>query len=172
MTSPEPSGARVAAALQPLRVLFVLALLAYPALYLLFRFFAWIVPDAGSSTLASRSVGAGFTDLFLMALPLVAVLIATLTGPVLPGARLFSLIALAEYAFALFFGVLAYLIGLGMLEYIGVFDYLVLTLARLGLITLAGFTVLRIFIALGGKLTVPAALRTPEAPQAPQAPQA
>ncbi|MDI1462438.1 hypothetical protein QEZ54_15815 [Catellatospora sp. KI3] len=167
MTSPDPSSARVAAALQPLRVLFVLGLLVYPMLHLIFRFFDWVVSDNGS-TLAARSVGAGFADLLVMSLPLVAVLIATLTGPVLPGARLFSLIALGEYAFALFFGVFAYLIGFGMLEYIGVLDYLVLTLARLGLVALAGFTVLRVFIALGGQLTVPAALRNPQAPPPPQ----
>ncbi|GHJ48698.1 hypothetical protein Cs7R123_60400 [Catellatospora sp. TT07R-123] len=161
MTTPHPSGTSVSGALQPLRLLFTLGLLGYTALFLFFRFTGWLLPDGGS-TLAGRSAGAGFTDLFHLALPLVAVLIATQAGPLLFGSRLFSVIALAEYAFAVFFGLLAFVIGLGALQLGDVLQYLIMGLARLALIALAGYAVFRVFQALGGKLTIPSALRQPQ----------
>ena len=78
MTTPVTTSADQS--IKPLRLLFTLGLLGYVALHLGFQFLHWIMP-ADHSTLISRSQSAGFLDLFLMTLPLVAVLIATHIGP-------------------------------------------------------------------------------------------
>ncbi|MEU7824513.1 hypothetical protein [Catellatospora sp. NPDC049133] len=152
---------------KPLRLLFTLALLGYVALYLGFQFLHWILP-AQNTTLISRSQSAGFLDLFLMAFPLLAVLIATHMSPQLPGSKIFALVALIEYAAAIVFGGVTFLIGLGGLGWVDTFPetidalgHVVLTIARLGLVALAGYAVLRVFLALGGRVTLPSALNPP-----------
>lgn len=165
MTTPVTTGAEQS--LKPLRLLFSLALLGYAALHLGFRLLIWIIPAMGT-TLVSRSQGAGFLDLFVMSFPLLAVLIATHITPQLAAAKVFTLIALVEYAVAVFFGAITFLIGLGGLGYVDTFPEtietlgaIVLTIARLGLVALAGYAVFRVFLALGGRITLPAALNPP-----------
>ncbi|GAB4058800.1 hypothetical protein [Catellatospora paridis] len=165
MTTPVTTSADQS--LKPLRLLFTLALLGYVALYLGFQFLRWILP-AENTTLISRSQSAGFLDLLLMAFPLVAVLIATHVAPQLAGSKIFALVALIEYAAAIVFGGVTFLIGLGGLGWVDTFPetidalgHVVLTIARLGLVALAGYGVLRVFLALGGRVTLPAALHPP-----------
>ncbi|MEU8080524.1 hypothetical protein AB0B31_34330 [Catellatospora citrea] len=165
MTTPATTSADQS--IKPLRLLFTLALLGYVALHLGFQFLRWILP-AENTTLISRSQSAGFLDLFLLALPLVAVLIASHVAPQLAGSKIFALVALIEYAVAIVFGGITFLIGLGGLGWVDTFPetidalgHVVLTVARLGLVALAGYAVLRVFLALGGRVTLPAALHPP-----------
>ncbi|BCJ73980.1 hypothetical protein CS0771_35240 [Catellatospora sp. IY07-71] len=165
MTTPVTTGA--GQSLQPLRLMFSLALLGYAALHLGFQLLTWIIPAMGT-TLVSRSLNADFLDLLVLSFPLVAVLIATHLAPQLAAAKVLSLVALVEYAVAVFFGAIAFLIGLGGFGWVDTFPeavqalgHMVLTVARLGLVALAGYAVLRVFLALGGRITVPAALKSP-----------
>ncbi|MEV4410654.1 hypothetical protein [Catellatospora sp. NPDC049609] len=167
MTTPVTTGA--AQSVKPLRLLFALALLGYTALHLGFKLLIWIIPAMGT-TLVSRSQSAGFLDLFVMSFPLVAVLIATHVAPPLPAAKLLTVVALVEYAVSVFFGAITFLIGLGGLGYVDTFPetvdafgHIVLTVARLGLVALAGYAVLRVFLALGGRISLPTALNPPSA---------
>jgi hypothetical protein len=154
MTTPTTGSA-----VKTLRPLFTWALLAYVAAYLVFAFLSWIVPSP-HETFTSAAYFAGFTDLYPIVLPLLAILIATQMDSVLPGAKLMAGIALIEYAVALFFGVITFLIGLGYAftgidhfsDVIGAMRHLIIGLLELGLLALAGFAVLRVFTALGGKL--------------------
>lgn len=155
-----PNSAR--AALSSPRTLAAWALVAYAALHLVFSFFDWILP--GDGRLVDRSAGAGFTNLFVMAMPVVAVLIAVYLNPPLPGARLLATVALVEYAVSLVFGVLAWLIGFGSVfggslddSLNDAFDglrYLVMGIADLALIAIAAYVVYRAFTRLGGRLPV------------------
>jgi hypothetical protein len=43
-------------------------------------------------------------------------------------------------------------------EAVDAFAHVALTVARLGLVALAGYAVLRVFLAVGGRISVPAAL--------------
>jgi hypothetical protein len=166
MTTPTTGSA-----VKALRPLFTWALLAYFAAYLVFEFLRWIVPSP-SDTFTSAAYSAGFADLFPIALPLLAILIATQMEPVLPGAKLIAGIALIEYAVALFFGVITFLIGLGYAfgidnfsDVIEAMSYLITGLLRLGLLALAGYAVLRVFTALGGKLPEVSGLRSSSTPR-------
>jgi hypothetical protein len=133
-------------------------LTSYTGLYLVFAFFGWVLPDGGS--FGARSAGAGFTALVELALPLIAVLLATgagLTGAV-PRARVIAGVALVEYAVAVVLGTLTWLIGLGSVgghNARGAFDamsYVLLGLGRIGLATLAGLVVYSAWVRLGGVL--------------------
>ena len=133
------------------------ALVAYTGLHLVFVFLDWVLPGGA---FGARSAGAGFTSLVELALPLLAVLLATGLTPELPSARLISAVALAEYAFAVAFGALAWLLGLsssGGGGARGAFDsleYVALGLLRLGLAALAGRVVYGTWVRLGGTLPV------------------
>lgn len=159
-------------AVKELRPLFAWALVGYIALHLLFAFLIWIAPTGG--TFASRSRFADFVTLFTIALPLLAVLIATQIDPVLAAAKFIAGIALIEYAVAAVFGVLTFLIGLGYVftsvnsagSALGAFRYLVMGALELGILTLAGYAVLRVFQSLGGRVPDLSALRTPSRPPA------
>ena len=78
-----PSSARGWTA-QP-RLLAAWALVGYAGLHLAFAFFDWLLP--GDGNLADRSAGAGFTNLVVLAMPVVAVLLATQIQPTLPRAK-------------------------------------------------------------------------------------
>lgn len=159
-------------AVKALRPLFSWALLGYVALYLLFSFLSWIVPSP-HDTFASRAYFAGFVDLYTIALPLLAVLIAAQIDPVLPAAKLMAGIALIEYAVALFFGAITFLIGLGyaftgvdnLSDVIGAMRHLVIGAVELGFLALAGYAVLRVFLSLGGKLPDVSGMRSSQASQ-------
>jgi hypothetical protein len=105
-----------------------------------------------------------FTHLGVLVAPLLAVLIATRLGPVLPAARLIGMIAVIEYAAALGLGVLAFLLTIatrfdgldsGIYAFGGVLQELggiVIDLLWLSLLALAGLWTYQLFTSLGGKL--------------------
>jgi hypothetical protein len=142
------------------RALAARALVAYVALFLFFAFILWLAP--GDVRFTVRSLNAGFTDLFIMAMPVVAVVLAVHIKPSIPGARLITVIALIEYAVALLFGVITFLIGLGAVldriddanDAVGAFRHVVLGLAELALIGVAAYIVVTAFTSLGGRLPV------------------
>jgi hypothetical protein len=148
MTTPNPTRALPA---EP-RQLAAWALVGYAGLHLVFAFFSWVLPDG--ATLGVRSVDAGFTSLAEIALPVLAVLIAT---GVHPQAKLIATVALLEYVVILLFGVLTLLIGLGV--YGGsprggynALVFFVLGLGRLALAAIAGLVVYQAWTRLGGSL--------------------
>ncbi|MBB5872870.1 DMSO/TMAO reductase YedYZ heme-binding membrane subunit [Allocatelliglobosispora scoriae] len=157
----QPSGS-AGDAIKSLRTLFVWAMLAYVAAILFFEFFRWVLPTGYSSTFASRSANADFTTLTTLALPLVAVLLATVVQPALGIGKLACLAALGLYVFMLFFDGITFLIGLGsVFDGVGsasgslsVLAYVVIGLFDLVWVVLAGFAVFKIFTAIGGKLNV------------------
>jgi hypothetical protein len=173
MTNPNPfSGGAVGRVVAAPRALAAWALLAFTALFLFFTFFSWLL---GPGSFSGRSASAGFRNLFEMALPVLAVILATYIAPVLPGARVMAVIALAEYAVALFFGVITLLIGLGAVldnvdtawDSFNALQYLVMGLAALALIAIAAYVTLRAFLSLGGR--VPNFTPGPATPPAPPA---
>jgi hypothetical protein len=159
----------VMAALKP-RQLAAWALVGYAGLFLVFTFFGWLLPGG---SFAGRSAGAGFAALPELAMPVLAVLLATTVEPPLRAARLITTVALLEYAVVLLFGVLTLLIGLGAFgdgsgPRVGfdVTSYFVLGLGRLGLAAVAGFVVYRIWVSLGGSLPQVRVTMGPPAPPA------
>lgn len=169
MTNPNPftSGSFGRTVAAP-RALAAWALLTYTALFLFFTFFSWLLGDGSFS---GRSASAGFRNLFELAMPVVAVVLATYITPPLPGAKLMTIIALVEYAFALFFGIVTLLIGLGAVldhvntafESFNALQYLVMGIAGLALITVAAYVTVRAYQSLGGRIPT----ITPTAPPAP-----
>lgn len=156
-------------ALKP-RQLAAWALVGYAGLFLVFTFFGWLLPGG---SFAGRSAGAGFTSLPELALPVLAVLLATAVEPTLRAATLITAVALLEYAVVLLFGVITLLIGLGAFgdrsgPRVGfdVTSYFVLGLGRLGLAAVAGFVVYRIWVSLGGSLPQVRVTMGPPAPPA------
>lgn len=162
-------------AVKGLRSLFAWALVGYVALHLLFAFLFWITPTGG--TFASRSRGADFVSLYTIALPLLAVLIATYVYPVLSAAKFIAGIALLEYAVAAAFGVLTFLIGLAYAftsinsagGALGAFRYMVMGAAELAILALAGYAVLRVYQSLGGRIPDVTGRNRPAAPPPPPA---
>jgi hypothetical protein len=141
------------------RVLAAWALLGYTALFLFFTFFAWLLPGGSFS---GRSAEADFRSLLVMAMPVLAVLLAVYVTPQLAGAKVITLVALVEYAFALFFGFVTLLIGLGSVfegvnspsDAFRAMAYLVLGAASLGLMAIAGYVCLRAFLSVGGRFNI------------------
>jgi len=133
------------------RYLAAWALLAYAGVFLVFEFFELILPGGSFS---DRARGGDFRSLFIAAMPILAVLLAYWVSPALRGARLIATIALVEYAIALFFGLLTWLVGLAP-EFTGIHDahaglgalrYLVQGALELALITIAGYAVLSVLL--------------------------
>jgi len=155
------------------RALAAWALVAYVAIWLFFTFFDWVLPGEGS--FSGRSAGAGFDNLLVMSMPVLAVLLAAHVTPAVAGARLIAAIALIEYAAALFFGFITLLIGLGAMfdgvdtinEVFDALGYFVLGLANLVLIAIAAYVVVRSYTGLGGRL--PSPRTTPSGTVPPQA---
>jgi hypothetical protein len=137
--------------LNPLRPLFAWALLGYAALEIFFGFLRWAEPSR--STFAARAANTDFTTLITIGFPLLAVLIATQIQPVLGTARLVTVVALAELAAVIFFGAIAFLIGmvhvvLNTNGFVSVFSYVVLGIAGLAFAALAGYACFRVLNAL------------------------
>ncbi len=140
------------------RALAAWGLLGFVALSQFFAFFFWILPHGGG--LASQSAAAGFRDLFVLAMPVLATLLAAKVAPVMPGARVVAAVAAVEYAIALFFGTITLLIGLGAVfdgihdtrGSLGALQYLAMGVAALLLIAIAGYAVVRVYLDLGGRL--------------------
>lgn len=156
MTTPNPARAALASP----RTLAAWALVAFAALYEIFAFFDWVMPGNGS--LVDHSAGAGFTDLVVVAMPVVAVLLAVYVTPPVGAARLICLIALLVYAFSLIFGVFAWLIGFGAFfdridnpnDAFDMLAYVVLGAGKLVLVAVAAWVVYRGFASVGGRLPV------------------
>ena len=162
MTTPNPARALLA---DP-RQLAAWALVGYAGLHLAFAFLHWLVPG-GFSTFGMRSAGSSFTSLVELALPVVAVLLATAVAPPVAQAKLITTVAVIEYAAILFFGTITLLIGLGSMggvDGLNVLTYLVLGLGRLGLAAVAGLVTYQAWSRLGGSL---AALTRPSTPVPP-----
>ncbi|MFF0150528.1 hypothetical protein [Micromonospora sp. NPDC005203] len=135
MTSPaEPASADAAQARQltkPLRELAALALLGANAVFLFVGLLRWIAPD-GSFTDRSGSASETFVGLAAVALPLLAVLLATHISPVVPKAKLITQVALGEYGVSAIFGTLTLLIWtVGQLVEAEVLDALLGVLTRI-----------------------------------------
>ncbi|MET7836916.1 hypothetical protein [Micromonospora sediminicola] len=118
MTSPaEPASGDAAQASQltkPLRELAALVLLGANAVLLFVGLLRLLVPVDDYSTFSGRagSTFFAFVGLESTVLPVLAVLLATHVRPVLPKAKLITLVALIEYGVAAFFGALTFLIWL------------------------------------------------------------
>jgi hypothetical protein len=146
------------------RTLTAWALLALAALLVLFNVLRWIFPPNDIS-FTSRVGVEQFANTFVLVAPLLAMLVATKLGTALAGTRLMGLIALATYAVALVFGILAYLItivdkldpsgreGFFAFGYIlqGLGD-LIWELVLLALLALAALWTYSLHRAAGGKL--------------------
>lgn len=166
VTTPESATGPVPERIASLRWLAAYAMLGYAGLTLLFTFFGWLIPSGSNDSLLRRSHDADFINVFTMALPVLAVLVAAYVVPVLRSAKLVAAIALVEYVVAVAFGGLALVLGLsvafeGIPETSAVyalgrsidgFAYLVVGLASIGLTGVFGYLTLRAFYALGGKL--------------------
>jgi hypothetical protein len=161
MTTPRSAGTGGGI---PLRPLTAWALLALAGTIIFFGFLAWIFPPSPTDFPDRFGVDT-FTNLIVLAAPLLAVLVATQLGPVLGYARLVGSIALVEYAVTLVLGTLAFLVGLagrfeglndegiyafgGVLQAIG---GILVTLLLLALLALAALWTYRIYTGIGGTL--------------------
>lgn len=159
-------------AVKALRPLFAWALVGYIALHLLFAFLFWIAPTGGS--FGSRGRSADFVSLYTIALPLLAVLIAVHIQPILSISKFIAGIALIEYAVALLFGAITFLIGLAYAftsansagGAFAAFRYMVIGASELAFLALAGYAALRAFQSLGGRIPDVSALRPQSRPTA------
>jgi hypothetical protein len=143
------------------RLLAAWALVGYAGVHLVFAFFDWLLP--GDGTIAGRSAGAGFTNLVVLAMPIVAVLLAVHVQPTLSQAKVITAVAVVEYAAILVFGLAALLIGVGAVgdgpygNANRAFDslgYFVLGAGRLALAAVAGLVSYQAFARSGGKFPV------------------
>jgi hypothetical protein len=158
MTTPPPGGG---IAVRPLTAW---TLLALAGAIICFGFLSWIFPT-GPRDFPDRFGVDAFTDLVVIAAPLLAVLIVAKVGPVLAQARLVGAVALIEYAVALLLGTLAFLITLagrfdgldddglyafgGALQAVG---GIIVALLKLALLALAGLWTYRAYVGIGGTL--------------------
>ncbi|MBB5479194.1 hypothetical protein [Micromonospora parathelypteridis] len=134
MTSPaEPASSDATQARQltkPLRELAALALLGANAVFLFVGLLRLIAPDGSVTDGAGGAFGA-FIGVEAVALPLLAVLLATHISPVVPKAKLITQVALGEYAVSALFGTLTMLIWtVGRLAEAEVLDALLGVLSR------------------------------------------
>ena len=171
MTTPNPVRALLA---EP-RQLAAWALVGYAGLHLALVFLRWLVPT-DFTTFGTRSAvaAAGYTALVELALPLLAVLLATTVTPAVPQAKLIATVAVIEYAAILFLGTITFLIGLGgqfaPRDGFVVLEYLLLGLARLGLAAVAGLVTYQAWTRVGGSLAALTRPSTPAPPAPPAAP--
>ncbi|MEU5949505.1 hypothetical protein ABZ793_28650 [Micromonospora sp. NPDC047465] len=154
MTSPaEPASTDATQASQltkPLRELAALVLLGANAVFLFVGLIRLLTP-AEYVPFASRA-GNGFpafVGIDTVALPLLAVLLATHVRPPAPKAKLITQVALGEYAFSALFGVLTFLVWtlelLSQGEVLDAFLGLLSRVAWLGLLAFAAFVVFKIW---------------------------
>jgi hypothetical protein len=150
MTTPIPSPRTpLGGALSSPRTLAAWVLVGYVALFLFFEFVELVLP--GGASFSGRAAGADFRSLFVMAMPVLAVLLASYVSPPVPGARLLTVVALLEYCVALTFGLLTLLIGApSVLDGInnaqsgfGAMRYFVMGLMELVLIAIAAYVTVR-----------------------------
>jgi hypothetical protein len=138
--------------IKPIRWLIGFVLLGAAGLELFRLFWVWLLsPPETSGPLDQRSLEAAsqFTELPLLALPLLAVLITTMIAPVVPQAKQITLIALVEYGVMILGALVTTVVGLGVLLEYSAWILINLLLDRLVMLTLlglAGFVVLRIYL--------------------------
>lgn len=164
-SSPTPPTGTPTGTSIPVRSLTAWALLALAAVIVLFNFLWWIFPPSEVDFI-NRLDTSDFANINVIVAPLLALLVATKLGAQLPGSRLMGLVALATYAAALLFGVLAFLLTIAEkftgLEGRGGFHgfghilqglgSLISELLLVGLLALAALWTYRIFTGLGGRL--------------------
>ncbi|MFC3504521.1 hypothetical protein ACFOOK_26630 [Micromonospora krabiensis] len=156
MTSPaEPASTDASQARQltkPLRELAALVLLGANAVLLFVGLLRLLTPtDYGSFTGRAGDAYFAFVGLEAVALPVLAVLLATHLQPVVPKAKLITQVALAEYAASALFGALTFLIWtVGRLaegELLEVLLGLLTRLAWLAIFAVAAYVVFTIWRA-------------------------
>jgi hypothetical protein len=149
-SGPAPSARRFT---EPLRELSCAALLGANAVFLLLGFTGLIlVIDGWASGFGQRSVVhfGTFAGPLAIALPMVAVLLATHVSPMVPRARLLLMVAGVEYAVSAVFGAITFL-GAFAFDLHSVRATLVGLLGRavwLGLLLLAGIVLARLWLGL------------------------
>lgn len=152
----EPSGSASASqTTKPLREFGALVLVGANAVFLVVALLNLLFAqnDFGTPEFPLRAAGSfdGFVSLTTIALPFVAVLLATHVQPPIARARMVTLVALVEYGisafFGAFFGVLVGIVGLVERSAWGAFLALLTRLAWLTLLGAAAFTVLRVWNA-------------------------
>ncbi|MEV6633937.1 hypothetical protein AB0M54_24615 [Actinoplanes sp. NPDC051470] len=149
MTS-QPETRSVLQLLRPLRDIAAWALVGLPAV-LIFVSIIDLIPFGDGDTFTTRTQASfyDFINLATIFLPLAAVLLALLVEPRHPKAQLITIIALAEYAAAAFFGVIfGFLVGLINIAGFSVQSALQELLARaawLGLLAVAGWAMYNVW---------------------------
>ncbi len=159
-----PAGSGAGAPEIPVRLLAAWALLALAGTLIAFTVISWVFPPFRTD-FVGRVDTPQLTSITVMAAPLLAVLIATKAGPVLPRARIMCQVAMLEYAVAFLFGALSLLLtiaarfdvgGRGAFYAFGgiiaAFGDIIVDVLQLALIALAALWVYRIFQSLGGRL--------------------
>jgi hypothetical protein len=163
-----PSAGPSSGILASPRTLAALGLVGYVALFEFFALIVWI-GDTPSFALRSLNASESFLNLTVMAFPIVAVLVATRIAPAIAMARMVVLVALIEYVVAVGLGLITFLVGIGKLFDIesglhGTRD-LILGLAQIVLIAVAGYITFRTFTEMGGRITGPRATFGSQPPQ-------
>ncbi|MFI5492787.1 hypothetical protein [Actinoplanes sp. NPDC051859] len=151
---PQPGPDRpVLPVIRPLRDLAAYALVAAPAVWLFVAVIRLVPSGVGQDFLTrAQSSFYSYVNVETVFFPLAAVLLATLVQPRHRHARLITIVALAEYAVAAFFGVLfGFLIAIVKLAGFSprvAFEELLVRVAWLAVLALAGFAVFSIWRAL------------------------
>jgi hypothetical protein len=153
MTHSDPSPGGLPAP----RLLAAWGLLAYAALFLFFEVVKLMLPGG---SFADRAAGADFRSLLIMAMPVLAVLLAVYVSPSLSSARIIAAIAIVEYGVSLFFGLVTLLIGVisvigginNAQSAFGALRFVVMAVAELLLIAIAGLVAYRGFTTVGGRI--------------------
>ncbi|WP_430783239.1 hypothetical protein [Actinoplanes sp. G11-F43] len=147
---PEPAAAKpIGHFLRPLRDLAVYALAGAPAVFL----FAAVIDLMGRDFATQTRYGFGsFVNLETVLFPIAAVLLAHWVLPRHPKARLVTLVALAEYAVASFFGVIFGLLfgvsGLAAQNAALAFTALLTRVAWLAVLAVPAYAVVQIYLGL------------------------
>ncbi|BEL09765.1 hypothetical protein Q0Z83_079560 [Actinoplanes sichuanensis] len=145
---PDPAAEKtIGQFLRPLRDLAVYVLIAAPAVFL---FVALLSLFGADFSLSARYSFGSFVNVATVFFPLAAVLLSLGVKPVHPKARLLTMVALGEYAFASFFGVVFGLLfgvsGIAADDALAAFGALLERVAWLGVLGLAGYAVLQIWL--------------------------
>ncbi|HEX2773578.1 MAG TPA: hypothetical protein VHN18_14275, partial [Micromonosporaceae bacterium] len=149
-----PNATRANQITSPLRELAAFVLLAANALLLFVGLMQLAVPYSTGDSFAGRADEAflNVVGLAAVALPVLAVLLATHIHPPVRRAKLITLIALAEYAVSAVLAIVAFLGwlvgGLGDAAFRGAFTGLLTRVAYLAIFAIAAFVVFKVWRAL------------------------
>ncbi|MEV4706567.1 hypothetical protein [Actinoplanes sp. NPDC049316] len=151
---PQPQPGRpVAPVIRPLRDLAAYALVAAPAVWLFVAIIRLIPSEVGQDFLTRvQNSFYGYVNVEIIAMPLAAVLLATLVEPRHRHARLITVVALVEYAvagfFAVVFGFLIAVVNLAGFSVRVAFEELLVRAAWLAVFAVAAYAVFAIWRAL------------------------